>query len=104
MINLDDPYGAKLVARLDEKQSRLTYGESPEADVRATEIEYGFKNTKLTVIWPQGSRAIESPLIGRYNLSNLLAAVATVIASGRKPEDFLNRLNTQITGTKNGHD
>ena len=94
VINLDDPYGAKLVARLDEKQSRLTYGESPEADVRATEIEYGFKNTKLTVIWPQGSRAIESPLIGRYNLSNLLAAVATVIASGRKPEDFLNRLNT----------
>jgi UDP-N-acetylmuramoyl-L-alanyl-D-glutamate--2,6-diaminopimelate ligase len=94
VINIDDDYGVKLLERLPPSQARLTFGESGEADVRASAIEYGFKSTTFTVTWPQGSRAIESPLIGRYNLSNLLAAIATVIATGRDPEKFLNRLDT----------
>jgi UDP-N-acetylmuramoyl-L-alanyl-D-glutamate--2,6-diaminopimelate ligase len=92
VINLDDPYGRKLAERLNPSQDRLTFGESADAVIRATDITYGFKSTKFTVTWPQGSREVESPLIGRYNLSNLLAAIATVIATGREPASFLNRL------------
>ncbi len=94
VINLDDPYGERLVASLPGEQSRLTYGEAPGSDVRATSVEYGFKHTSLTLSWPGGEQTVTSPLIGRYNLSNLLAAVAAVIAAGRNPKNFLSRLET----------
>ena len=44
------------------------------------------------IVWPGGTLPVDSPLIGRYNLSNLLAAVATAWALGRDPTAFLPRL------------
>lgn len=93
VINLDDAYGPKLLGLLQADQPRWTYGESPAADVRATDITYGFKHTTFTLHWPGGgTRVLQSPLIGSYNLSNLLAAITTVMASGREPTAFLDRL------------
>jgi UDP-N-acetylmuramoyl-L-alanyl-D-glutamate--2,6-diaminopimelate ligase len=94
VINLDDAYGEKLLARLDPAQRRITFGEGSHAEVRADEIEYGFKSTTLRLIWPEGSAHLASPLIGRYNLSNLLAAVATVYGLGRNPLQFIERLSS----------
>ena len=94
VINLDDPYGQRLVERLAPEQSKLTFGESAEADVRATNVEYGFKHTAFTLNWSTGSREIRSPLIGQFNLSNLLASIATTMAVGRDPHDFLDRIET----------
>lgn len=94
VVNLDDPWGKKLLARLPADQARLTFGENPEAQVRATDIEYGFKDTRFRLTWPGGERELKSPLIGRYNLSNLLASVAAAIAIGRDPTVFLSRLNS----------
>jgi UDP-N-acetylmuramoyl-L-alanyl-D-glutamate--2,6-diaminopimelate ligase len=104
VINLDDPYGQKLVDRLaaqtagGERRRTVTYGESPGAMVRAEEVVLNFKNTRFRLIWPgqkdsgENSIEVDSPLIGRYNVSNLLAAVATVWALGRDPAAFLPRL------------
>lgn len=94
VINLDDAWGRKLWEMLADTDQRLSFGEHAEAQVRASEIEYGFKHTRMTLTWPGGERRIESPLIGRYNVSNLLAAVAATIASGRNPEEFISRLDT----------
>jgi UDP-N-acetylmuramoyl-L-alanyl-D-glutamate--2,6-diaminopimelate ligase len=99
VVNLDDPYGQKLAGRLKDSSTRtLTYGESPNAMVRAEEVVLNFKNTRFRLIWPgkkgfgENSIAVDSPLIGRYNVSNLLAAVATAWALGRDPAAFLPRL------------
>lgn len=94
VVNLDDPWGRRLWEMLGDQASRLSFGEHPEADVRATEVEYGFKSTRLRLLWPGGEQWVESPLIGRYNVSNLLAALAAVLAAGREPTDFLDRLRT----------
>ena len=96
VINLDDTYGRKLWARLSSGQKRISFGESSDADVRADKIEFGFKSTRARIIWPEGEKVVNSPLIGRYNLSNLLAAVATVYGMGRDPAIFLERLATFI--------
>ena len=60
--------------------------------MRAEKVVLGFKGTTFELVWPEGTIAIESPLIGRYNLSNLLAAFAACYALGRDPLVIASRL------------
>ncbi len=95
VINLDDPYGVRLAARVAGEHPTVrvvTYGEAPEAMVRAEEVSLGFKTSGFRLVWPEGALQVESPLIGRYNVSNLLAAFAAGWAMGRTPAAMAARL------------
>jgi len=97
VVNLDDPHGERLAARLASggAATRLvTFGEHPRADVRAESVSLNFRDTAFRLVWPGGSREVASPLIGRYNVSNLLAATAAAWSIGRDPSVFLARLRT----------
>jgi UDP-N-acetylmuramoyl-L-alanyl-D-glutamate--2,6-diaminopimelate ligase len=97
VVNLDDPYGEKLAAKLATEVAAtrvITYGEHPRADVRAENVALNFKNTTFRLVWPDGTMDVDSPLIGRYNVSNLLAAVAAAWGLGRDPKVFLARLRS----------
>jgi UDP-N-acetylmuramoyl-L-alanyl-D-glutamate--2,6-diaminopimelate ligase len=110
VVNLDDAYGVKLAGRVPPAIKTITFGEQPQAMVRAENVVLGFKNTTFKLIWPKlsggsawaearAARAVEtnevlvdSPLIGRSNVSNLLAAIATAWGLGGDPTVFLTRL------------
>jgi UDP-N-acetylmuramoyl-L-alanyl-D-glutamate--2,6-diaminopimelate ligase len=95
VVNLDDPHGEKLAAKIaaEVPGSRLvTFGENPRAQIRAENVQLNFKNTTFRLAWPGGTMELDSPLIGRYNVSNLLAAIATACGLGRDPVVFLARL------------
>jgi UDP-N-acetylmuramoyl-L-alanyl-D-glutamate--2,6-diaminopimelate ligase len=95
VINLDDAYGQRLTAMLATQRpdSRVvTYGEDPRAEVRAENVVLNFQNTTFRLVWPGGSLDVDSPLLGRYNVSNVLAAIATAWGLGRDPAVFLSRL------------
>ncbi|MFA5264575.1 MAG: UDP-N-acetylmuramoyl-L-alanyl-D-glutamate--2,6-diaminopimelate ligase [Opitutaceae bacterium] len=95
VVNLDDPHGEKLVARLEAEHPGVrvvTYGENSKATVRAEQVSLGFKETSFLLAWPDGSVAVDSPLIGRYNVSNLLAAIATAWVLGRDPVAIVSKL------------
>jgi UDP-N-acetylmuramoyl-L-alanyl-D-glutamate--2,6-diaminopimelate ligase len=103
VVNLDDPHGAELLAKIPAAARVVTFGENPRADVRAEKVSLNFKNTTFRLVWPEGgaqsSRVggaidVDSPFIGRYNISNLLAATATAWALGRDPKVFLASLAT----------
>jgi UDP-N-acetylmuramoyl-L-alanyl-D-glutamate--2,6-diaminopimelate ligase len=95
VVNLDDVYGERLARKIatDIGQARLvTFGEHPRATVRAEDIVLGAAKTTFRLVWPKGTLRLESPLVGRYNVSNLLAAIATAWGLGRDPAVFLARL------------
>ena len=97
IVNLDDPHGEQLAAKIAREvpASRLiTFGENPSAQVRAENVALNFTNTTFRLVWPGGAAEVDSPLIGRYNVSNLLAAVATSLGLGRDPVVFLPRLRS----------
>lgn len=94
VINFDDPYGTQLAERIPAHVRTVSFGEHPDAAVRAENVVLGFTSTRFTLVWPQGSMEVESPFIGRYNLSNMLAAIATAWGLGRDPVVFLPRLRT----------
>jgi UDP-N-acetylmuramoyl-L-alanyl-D-glutamate--2,6-diaminopimelate ligase len=95
VVNVDDAYGRKLVGLIRESQPAariVTFGEQPEADVRAEQVTLNFKNTTFRLVWPDGAVEVDSPLIGRYNVSNLLAAIAAAWGLGHDPATLLGRL------------
>jgi UDP-N-acetylmuramoyl-L-alanyl-D-glutamate--2,6-diaminopimelate ligase len=95
VVNLDDTYGQALAGKITAEVAGarlVTFGENPRAMVRAENVALNFKNSTFKLVWPQGEMLIDSPLIGRYNVSNLLAAIATAWGLGRDPVVFLAKL------------
>jgi UDP-N-acetylmuramoyl-L-alanyl-D-glutamate--2,6-diaminopimelate ligase len=70
-VNVDDPYGRRLAGEL---QNPLTFGEG--GDVHAREVQLSTQGIRGILATPRGEVPFFSPLLGRYNLSNLLAAAA----------------------------
>jgi UDP-N-acetylmuramoyl-tripeptide--D-alanyl-D-alanine ligase len=62
---------------------RLTFGESPVADVSATNVEdLGLDGTRARVSTRIQSQVIHVPLLGRGHLSNVLCATAVALEMG----------------------
>ncbi|MBN2200200.1 MAG: UDP-N-acetylmuramoyl-L-alanyl-D-glutamate--2,6-diaminopimelate ligase [Candidatus Aminicenantes bacterium] len=78
VVNVDDPYGRKLLQDLPMKT--ITFGCGPEAIVRAAQSSFDRTGLRITVDFPGGRTEIASPLMGRHNLYNILAALATGLA------------------------
>jgi UDP-N-acetylmuramoyl-L-alanyl-D-glutamate--2,6-diaminopimelate ligase len=93
-INLDDPHGRRLAAEAPRHLKVVTFGEASEAMVRAVDVRLGLHGSSFQLVWPEGSVVLESPLIGRYNLNNLLAAFAACYALGRDPGVIATRLKS----------
>jgi len=92
VVNLDDMHGEQLVARIPVDVRTVTFGEIGSAQIRAENVSYSLQKTSFKLVWPNGEMQIESSLIGRHNLSNLLAAIATAYGLGRDPFVFLAKM------------
>jgi UDP-N-acetylmuramoyl-tripeptide--D-alanyl-D-alanine ligase len=87
VANADDP---KVMARVKPFAGRLvTFGTDPSATVRATEVEdRGVEGMRAKVTTPAGEWQIETPLLGRGNLANVLAAIAVALEFRVSPEQI----------------
>jgi len=88
VVNLDDGFGERLCQAYaqrpasDHVETRLiTYSlVRPDASLYAREAVFSDEGVRATLVTAQGERTLRSPLLGRFNLSNVLAAVATLLA------------------------
>jgi UDP-N-acetylmuramoyl-L-alanyl-D-glutamate--2,6-diaminopimelate ligase len=83
VVNLDDPHGEQLVHRLSALDLRIvTYGHSPRADYRASNYRAEFTGTSFQLDARGKIYLVRIPLIGRFNVSNALAALAAANSLG----------------------
>jgi UDP-N-acetylmuramoyl-L-alanyl-D-glutamate--2,6-diaminopimelate ligase len=83
IVNLDDPYGRRLAQELiADGALPLTFAIDRDADYRATAVDGGFDGSSFTALTPEGPLALRTPLPGRFNVANVLGAVAAVRALG----------------------
>ena len=75
VVNVDDPYGARLAAELEG--TVITFALEHEASYRAGAIQTGLDGSHFAVTGPDGVFELRSPLTGRFNVSNVLGAFAT---------------------------
>jgi UDP-N-acetylmuramoyl-L-alanyl-D-glutamate--2,6-diaminopimelate ligase len=94
VVNLDDPRGASLA----ETTSRpVTYAINRPADVTPGPQTLTLKGATFDVRTPRGVVHIESPLVGRPNVYNVLAAVGAATALGLSI-DAMERGVSQLSG------
>jgi UDP-N-acetylmuramoyl-L-alanyl-D-glutamate--2,6-diaminopimelate ligase len=82
LINVDDPYGQQLVARFCDRLHVVTYGMGARADFRASNYRIESTGTSYQLDVKGKSYLVRVPLIGRFNIYNSLAALATTTALG----------------------
>jgi UDP-N-acetylmuramoyl-L-alanyl-D-glutamate--2,6-diaminopimelate ligase len=80
VINIDDDHGRELTGVSKRKGSNvLTYGLA-KGDFHAEKIEISLRGTSFDLITPVSRLPISSPLIGRVNVFNIVAAAAAAYA------------------------
>jgi UDP-N-acetylmuramoyl-L-alanyl-D-glutamate--2,6-diaminopimelate ligase len=87
VVNMDDPWGQKLVSELPMKT--ITYGLEPAAIVRAEKYQIHEQGIEFQLIYPGGRIAVSSRLVGKHNLYNILAASAAALALGLSPQEVV---------------
>ena len=90
VINLDDPHGKRLLEHEDLVIDSISYGMDPKATVRAKDIMLDSLGSTFVIESPWGISDIRLPLLGRFNISNALAAVA---AGGAMGLDFARMID-----------
>lgn len=94
VINVDDPQGDRYRALLAPEVRCLRYSLDPAstADIVAESVMPALDGLRLRVRTPQGVADLHSPLIGRFNASNLLAVLGTLLTLGHSLEDAVAAL------------
>ncbi|NYI07096.1 UDP-N-acetylmuramoyl-L-alanyl-D-glutamate--2,6-diaminopimelate ligase [Allostreptomyces psammosilenae] len=86
VVNIDDAYGRRLVARATGAGLPVTTFSAagdPAADWRATEVRTGPLGSTFVVLGPDGARAEGAVrLPGAFNVANALGAVVALVAAG----------------------
>jgi UDP-N-acetylmuramoyl-L-alanyl-D-glutamate--2,6-diaminopimelate ligase len=83
IVNTDDEYGKKLGGLA---QRTVSYGLTSEADVTTKKFQLTFGGLSFAAQTPNGKLQIESPLVGRINVYNILAAIGAAQALGLSNE------------------
>jgi UDP-N-acetylmuramyl-tripeptide synthetase len=83
VVNVDDEYGATLARRLRAGPLDLmTYGFSPEADLRAADVRLSEAGVAFRIEGRWGEGSVDTRVLGAFNVSNLLAVLGALRAAG----------------------
>ena len=84
VINIEDEYGTRLIQLCKKQQEVVTYGIN-SGDFHAKDLNIQSSGTRFTLVAPDGEIAIWTPLLGRVNVFNVIAASAAAYARAVDP-------------------
>ncbi len=92
VLNLDDAFGRELAAA--EHDSRLiSYSlHDAEAYLYCRDAQFDEQGVRATLVTPRGEGSLRSSLLGRFNLSNLLAVVGALLGLDYPLDEILQVL------------
>ncbi len=93
VINIDDEWGRRLYEMVAERNGGgvLRYslaGRSKEADIFPVHFSFTEDGIEVVLSTPAGELKLRSPLVGEYNLYNIMAAAGAAIAMGIGTDDI----------------
>ncbi len=84
IINLDDDYGKRLIAQLPSERVWSYSVNDSQADLYMSGLNYQATGVSGVLHTPEGEIPFTSPLVGQFNLANLLAATGAALHLGVK--------------------
>jgi len=94
-INVDDAFGRELLHRTPGHVRKLRVSAAGDlaSDIRASNILTSAEGLRFELHTPWGSRPVQTHLIGRFNVDNLLAVVAVLGALGESFERIVEAVS-----------
>lgn len=86
IINKDDKYGLRLIRRLENV---ITYGADSKTDFTAKNIRLSKGGIQFELDHKHRKYYVKSTLLGRHNVFNMLAAIATTFSLGFSLDDII---------------
>jgi UDP-N-acetylmuramoyl-L-alanyl-D-glutamate--2,6-diaminopimelate ligase len=84
VLNRDDEYARRIP--VSTRTTAIWYGLGQDAELRARNVAMGFQGLRFEVQYGKVRFPVESPLIGRINVYNILAACGAGLSYGIAPE------------------
>ncbi len=92
VINTDDSYGQRMVKEIDSRITVWTYGMNAHCHFKFSSIRQTFKGTSFQLDIKEKSYLVQVPLIGRFNVYNVVSAITACVAAGMKVRDVIKSL------------
>lgn len=86
-INIDDPYGKRLVSELEPKHC-ISYGQDEQAKVKIISWHCDWDGCRVEVLFDGKKMTFESCLRGFFNVYNMSAMIAGGVGLGFTPEQI----------------
>ena len=94
VLNLDDAFGRTLSTRLENGPVNVVGYGLDAGRVRGEKLQLSASGLSMRIASDWGNAQLTSPLLGRFNASNLLATLATLLVSGVSLNDAVQQLAT----------
>ncbi|MCM8830929.1 MAG: UDP-N-acetylmuramoyl-L-alanyl-D-glutamate--2,6-diaminopimelate ligase [Candidatus Omnitrophica bacterium] len=91
ILNIDDFYARQIAKEVNWK---LTYSLENKADIVAKNIKLDRKKTEFDLLYKDTTFHINTPLLGRYNVYNILAAIGCAISYGFLIDEIISAVAT----------
>lgn len=92
VINTDDAHGLNLAASLEGRMPVIRFGFNVHCDFRANNFRQNPRGMEFELAAKGKTFLVRAPLIGRFNVYNLLAALAAANACGIRPREAVAAL------------
>ncbi|MFL2497103.1 MAG: UDP-N-acetylmuramoyl-L-alanyl-D-glutamate--2,6-diaminopimelate ligase [Parasynechococcus sp.] len=93
VVNGDDPWGSRLAEQLGERCWCSSLAD-PQAELQMADLQMTGQGVSGRLISPVGSGAFHSPLLGRFNLMNLLQSVGILLQRGLPLDPLLEAVGS----------
>jgi UDP-N-acetylmuramoyl-L-alanyl-D-glutamate--2,6-diaminopimelate ligase len=95
VVNVDDDWGARFAPRLrGNGRDVITYGTRPDARVSASRVVLTEAGVSFRVTSEWGGGDLSVPVLGAFNVSNVLAVIGALVATGFPFADILRAAAT----------
>ncbi|MFW5875212.1 MAG: UDP-N-acetylmuramoyl-L-alanyl-D-glutamate--2,6-diaminopimelate ligase [Myxococcota bacterium] len=94
VLNVDDPFGARLAEQVTCPRWRCSRRSDVEAEVRVLDRTASRDGIRARVATPGGEVELSSPLVGEHNLDNALVAFGCALALGLDASAVVDALRT----------
>ena len=92
IINIDDEHADIMIdaAKLNSSQPKiLTYSTTQEADYKVEDIQYSLSGANFKLVTAQGTFTVNSPLLGHFNVENIVASLIAAEQAGFALADLI---------------